>query len=321
MSTINYKDILTFLVSKKILCESNLPLETEIQGISSINNSNSSMITFFSDQKYIDYLSGTKALACLIEKKYSQYLPDNCFAIIINDPYIAFAHLTSLFNNDNITQNRFIKQTDNLFKSNLISPNATIYDDTIIMENTEISSNVVLGPNVKIGSSCRIFPNCSLSNCIIGNNTIIKSGSVIGQEGFGFTLNKKIKIYHIGNVIIGDNVNIGANTTIDRGTIDSTIIDNDVRLDNQIHIAHNVKIGKGTIIAAQTGIAGGTKIGSNCIMGGQVGITGHVDIGNNVTIAAKSGVTKSLPNNIIVAGFPAIDIKKWKRNIIRNNKL
>ena len=134
---------------------------------------------------------------------------------------------------------------------------------------------------------------------------LLQSGAIIGGKGFGFTPKSKVEIRHIGNVVIGNFVDIGSNTTIDRATIDSTIIEDNVRIDNLVQIAHNVKIGKNSIIAAQTGIAGSTEIGNNCIMGGQVGIAGHLKIGNNVTIAAKSGVTKNIDNNAISSRFPS----------------
>ena len=143
--------------------------------------------------------------------------------------------------------------------------------------------------------------------------------AIIGGSGFGFTVNEKISIEHFGNVIIGDNVKIGSNCTIDRASINSTIIEDNVRLDNLIQIAHGVKISMNSIIAAQVGIAGSTTIGSNCIIGGQAGISGHLKIGNNVKIAAKSGVTKDIKDNMTIAGFPAIDIRKWKKNIIKLN--
>jgi UDP-3-O-[3-hydroxymyristoyl] glucosamine N-acyltransferase len=180
--------------------------------------------------------------------------------------------------------------------------------------------NISIGPKVKIGKNSIIESGCIVSNCVIGDNCYIQSGSVIGDKGFGFTYKSKVSIQHIGNVLIGNNVHIGSNTTIDRAALDSTIIANNVRIDNLVQVAHGVSIGENTIIAAQSGIAGSSIIGNNCIIGGQAGISGHLIIGSNVTIAAKSGVTKNIQNNSIVAGFPAIDIKKWKKMIIKNHK-
>ena len=176
--------------------------------------------------------------------------------------------------------------------------------------------NVIIGPDVVLGSNSVIMSNCVISNSNIGENCLIKPGAIIGEKGFGFTPNSKVEIRHIGNVILGNNVEIGSNTTIDKAALHSTLISENVRVDNLVQIAHNVQIGKNTIIAAQTGIAGSTKIGKNCLIGGQVGIAGHLKIGDNVTIAAKSGVTKNINNNSIIAGFPAKDIKIWKKNIV-----
>jgi len=178
----------------------------------------------------------------------------------------------------------------------------------------------VIGPNVVIGQGTRIMSNCVINNAFLGENCLIQHGAIIGGKGFGFTPRQKIDIKHIGNVIIGNNVDIGSNTTIDRAVFDSTIIGDFSHIDNLVQIAHNVILGKHTIIAAQVGIAGSTVIGDNVKIGGQAGVSGHLNIGNNVTIAAKSGVTKNLKDNSIVAGFPAIDIKKWKLNTIKFNR-
>ena len=164
------------------------------------------------------------------------------------------------------------------------------------------------------------FKNTNFSICKIGNNCNIKSNSVIGGKGFGFEEKNKVPIEHFGDVLIGDNSYIGSNTTIDRAVFDSTKIGSFSHIDNLVQIAHNVELGKHSIIAAQVGIAGSTVIGDNVKIGGQAGISGHLNIGNNVTIAGKSGVTKNLKDNAIVAGFPAIDIKKWKLNIIKFNR-
>ena len=165
-----------------------------------------------------------------------------------------------------------------------------------------------------------IMNNCTIIESIIGNNSFIQSGAVIGGKGFGFTPDSKINIQHLGKVIIGDNVEIGSNTTIDRGALNDTIIGNNVRIDNLVQVAHNVKIGDNTIIASQVGIAGSTEIGKNCMIGGQAGFAGHIKIGDNVIVAAKSGVTKNIKDNSTIAGFPAIDKKTWRKLKIQEYK-
>ena len=171
-----------------------------------------------------------------------------------------------------------------------------------------------------INKNVIIHDNVSISNSTILDNCIIKSGARIGGFGFGFEEKSKKKIYHNGNVFIGQHSTIGSNTTIDKAVFDSTIIGDYSQIDNLVQIAHNVIIGKHAIIAAQVGIAGSTNIGDFIKIGGQAGISGHLNIGNNVTIAGKSGVTKNIENNKIVAGFPAKDINVWKREIIKLSK-
>jgi len=318
---IKYKIIVEFLDSKHINCKSDLNDNFILYGLGSVINAEIDYITFFSNSKYTLDLKKTKASACLIKDEDVFLLPESCHPIIVDNPYKTFAYLTNLFSPP-MKSKKFISNQSSIDSSFKFGKNTQIGDFVSIKENTQIGDNCIildnssLGPNVFIESDTIIYPNNSISNTIIGSFSVIQSGCSIGDPGFGFVSDDKIIIQHIGNVIIGSNTNIGSNCTIDRGTIDSTIIGNKVRIDNLVHIAHNVKVGDETIIAGQTGVAGGTQIGNNCIIGGQVGINGHITIGNKVTIAAKSGVTKSVANNLIIAGFPAIDIRKWRKIII-----
>ena len=192
-----------------------------------------------------------------------------------------------------------------------------------IDSSSKIGKNCIVGRGVIIGKNCIIKNNVTIKNSILGNNIIISDNSVIGSSGFGFDLKNmgaKNLIPQIGLVLIKDNVFIGSNCTIDRGKIDHTIIGENSMLDNLIHIAHNVVLGKNTCIAAQTGISGSVSFDDNVIVGGQVGFAGHIKIGKNVIIAAKSGVTKNIKDNSVIAGFPAIDIKEWKKQIINQKK-
>ena len=326
MKKIKYSDIKSRLKSLSIDVNSYLGDDVYFEGINTITKASENEISFFSNIKYIDQLKLCKAKACVINKKYEKYLPSSCQPIIVNDPYLIFAHLIDLFDDISEFSNGIISSNINLNKTSIIHKNvqidsfANIQNDTEIHNNVIIGSNSVIGPNVIIHENCIIHNNVSISNSIIKENCEIKPGARIGFAGFGFEEKTKKKIKHLGNVIIGKNCTIGSNATIDRAVFESTIVGEFSQIDNLVHFAHNVVIGKHAIVAAQVGIAGSTIIGDFVKIGGQAGIAGHILIGNNVTIAAKSGVTKNIDDDKIVAGFPAKDIKKWKREIIKLSK-
>ena len=323
---ITYSDIKNLLISNKINPISNLRDEEIFNSLNSLNNANELELTFFNDETQINKLKNTRAKACIINNKHLKYLPETTSSIVVDNTYNAFAILSNLFSS-RILSNGIISKYTSINKSTSFKNNIQIDQFVNIGENCKINENVIInsncriGPNVVIGANTIINSNSILQDCIIGSDCIVKSGAVIGGTGFGFDPKSKVRINHFGNVLIGDNCNIGSNTTIDRAVFDSTIISKNSFIDNLVQIAHNVCIGEEAIIAAQTGVAGSTKIGNNVIIGGQVGIAGHLTIGKNVQIAAKSGVTKSIADNSIVAGFPAVDIKRWKISNIKLNKL
>ena len=322
---IDLKTLKVLLKKNSIELETKLDINTIFNKINSIDKSESEDLTFFHNSKYLDKLNNTKAKACLIENKYLSYLNNNCTPIIVNDPYLVYALISNILShedksNGEIHKSAFISNDVLIEKNVQINANVVVKNKSLINKNVIIYENSVIGPNVVIGQGTRIMSNCVINNAYLGENCLIQHGVILGGKGFGFTPQQKIDIKHIGNVIIGNNVDIGSNTTIDRGTINSTIINDNCRIDNLVQIAHNVEIGNGTIIASQTGIAGSTIIGNNCIMGGQVGIAGHLNIGNNVIIAAKSGVTKCIQDNSTIAGFPAIDIRLWKKMKIKQHR-
>ena len=323
---ITYFDIRNLLISNDLNPISNLDDNELFNSLNSISNAKEYDLTFFNNTSQLNKLTKTKAKACLINKEYLKYLPASTASILVEDTYKSFAIISNLYSSKNksngiISEYSSISNTTTLKNNVQIDSFVNIYENCKIADNVIIQSNCKIGPNVIIGKNSIIYSNCNLQDCIIGSNCVIKSGSVIGGTGFGFDPRSKITISHIGNVLIGDNCNIGSNTTIDRAVFDSTIISKNSFIDNLVQIAHNVYIGDEAIIAAQTGIAGSTTIGNNVMIGGQVGISGHLTIGNNVQIAAKSGVTKNIKDNSIVAGFPAVDIKRWKISSIKLNKL
>ena len=325
MKKIKYIEIKEILEKNSLEVKSTISNEEIFLNLKSISNSSANDLSFISNNKYLNDLKKIKAKACLIQEKFTSYLPDNCYPIIVKDPYLALAYVSNLFNDEFIQSNGIISQNTSIHSNSKIEKNIQINPFTMIFHNTEIKegtyigSNSSIGPNVTIEKNVVIHDNVSISNSIIMENCIIKPGARIGGTGFGFEMKTKQKINHSGNVVIGKNSSIGSNTTIDRAVFDSTTVGKFSNIDNLVQIAHNVSIGDFAVIAAQVGIAGSTKIGNYVKIGGQAGISGHLIIGDNVTIAGKSGVTKNITDNSIIAGFPAKDIKLWKKEIIRNS--
>ncbi len=325
MKKIKYIEIKEILEKNSLEVKSTISDEQIFLSLKTISNASENDLSFFSNIRYLNDLKKIKAKACLIDEKFTKYLPDNCYPIIVKDPYLALAFVSNLFNDEVINSNGIISKNTSIdLKSKIeknvqINPFTTIYHNTEIKEDTYIGSNTSIGPNVIINKNVIIHDNVSISNAIIMENCIIKPGARIGGTGFGFEMKTKQNINHSGNVLIGKNSSIGSNTSIDRAVFDSTSIGEFSNIDNLVQIAHNVNIGDFAVIAAQVGIAGSTKIGNYVKIGGQAGISGHLIIGDNVTIAGKSGVTKNIADNSIIAGFPAKDIKLWKKEIIRNS--
>ena len=299
--------------------------EVEVSKLSKIEEGEKGSLTFLSNPKYNSYLYTTNASVAIVNKSLVLEKEVKITLIKVDDAYKSFSKLLEFYNE--------VKNN----KSGREQPNF-IAVSSEIGENEYIGAFVYIGENVKIGNNVKIYPNTNIGdNSIIGDNTVIfsgvkiyadtkigenckvHSGAVIGADGFGFAPNENGEfkaIPQIGNVIIEDNVDIGAACTIDRATLGATIIRKGVKLDNQIQIAHNVEIGANTVIASQTGVAGSTKIGKNCMIGGQVGIAGHLKIGDNVKILGQTGVTKGLRDNQIVYGTPAIKATDFNKSYV-----
>ena len=324
LQLIKFSQILSELEKNNIYINNKIDIDMHFNKINTIYGADFNDLTFFSNKKYLKDLKNSKAKACLIQNQFVNYLPKNCTPIIVDDPYLCLSIITNLFNDEKkesngiISQTSFINKKAIIHKNVQIDPFSFIESNSEIFDNTIIGSNSRIGPNVTIHNNVQIQDNVSISNAIIMHDCIIQSGARIGGQGFGFEEKTKQKISHTGNVLIGNNCNIGSNTSIDRAVFESTKIGQYSQIDNLVQVAHNVEIGDHAIVAAQVGIAGSTKIGNFVKIGGQAGISGHLEIGNNVTIAAKSGVTKNIKDNKIVAGFPAKDIILWKKEIIKN---
>jgi UDP-3-O-[3-hydroxymyristoyl] glucosamine N-acyltransferase len=246
----------------------------------------------------------------------TRYLPNACEAIIVKNVLFELAKVTSKFypNADlDYPDNSLKKPNKSKFPGVKFGNNVLIGKNVKIGKSSIIGSNTIIEKNVLIGNSCTIGSQIMIKNTIVGNNVVIQDGAKIGLKGFGFIplKGKNLRFPHVGKVILEDNVEIGASCTIDRGSIGNTIIGKNTFLDNQVHMAHNVKVGENCMIAGQVGFAGSSTLGNNVSIGGQAGISGHLNIGNNVKIGGGSGVVKDIPDNTIVMGYPAVPLKEF----------
>jgi len=299
--------------------------EIEIGNIAKIEEAQEGDISFLANPIYTPHIYTTKASAVIVKDDFKPEKSITATLIRVPDPYQAFSQLLDFYN-DNYHDKIGIEQPSYISKTAQLGDNVYIGAFTYIGENVKIGNNVkifpnsFIGNNTTIGDNSIIFPSVSIyHDSIIGQNVTIHSGTVIGADGFGFAPNNGKdfkKVPQIGNVVIEDFVEIGANSSIDRATMGSTIIRRGVKLDNFIQVAHNVEIGENTVIAALTGISGSSKIGKNCMIGGQVGITGHLKIGNNVRIGAQSGISHHLKDGEVVVGTPALPIRNFKKSTI-----
>jgi UDP-3-O-[3-hydroxymyristoyl] glucosamine N-acyltransferase len=304
--------------------------DIDIFNISKIEEGSKGSLTFLANPKYTEFIYTTKASAAIVSIDFEPTEKIELTLIKVKDPYSSFTTILELFDKD-LSKRKGISQLTDIDKSSKISDSSfigsfsTVGENSVIGEKCIIENQVFIGNNVEIGNGCLIYPGVKiLDDTIIGQNCIIHSSTTIGSDGFGFAPNDDgsyKKIPQTGNVVIGDNVEIGSNSTIDRATLGSTIISNGVKLDNQIQVAHNVEIGENTAIAAQSGVAGSTKIGKNCMIGGQVGIIGHIKIGDNVKIQAQAGVTSNIESNSRVTGTPAISYMNYNKSYVHFKNL
>ncbi len=304
--------------------------DAQVSTVSKIEEGAPGSLSFLANPKYTDYIYSTKASAVIVGKDFKPQQQLSTTLIRVDDAYQSFAKLLEYYNKLN-------KDKKGREEQSYVSPSAKIGNNTyigafvyvgenaVIGDNTKLYPGTYIGDDVKVGTNTTLFQGVKIYHgCVIGNDCTLHAGVVIGGDGFGFAPNAESnysKVPQIGNVVIEDRVEIGANTTIDRATLGSTIIRKGVKLDNLIQIAHNVEIGENTVIAAQTGVAGSTKIGKNCMIGGQVGIIGHITIGDKVMIAAQSGIGGNLKDSEIVQGSPAFAVGEYKRSYVVFRKL
>jgi UDP-3-O-[3-hydroxymyristoyl] glucosamine N-acyltransferase len=302
-----------------------------VNSFGKIEEAGDGQLSFLANPKYEDHIYTTKASVIIINEGFQLKQPVQATLIRVPDAYTAFATLLSKYQEimqqqlSGVQEPSYIAKTAVYGQQVFIGAFAYLGEKVKIGNNTKVYPNAFIGDNVTVGDNCIIHPGVKIyHDCVIGNNVIIHAGTVIGSDGFGFAPQADgsfKKVPQIGNVVIQDNVEIGANATIDRATIGSTLIKNGAKLDNLIQIAHNVEIGNSTVIAAQAGISGSTKIGNGVMIGGQAGIVGHIQLGDGAKVNAQSGVSKSIDPGKAVTGSPAYDYTAALRSQAVTRKL
>ena len=301
----------------------------KVSNISKIDQSIPGTLTFLSNPSYTKFIYTTTAAVVLVNKDFKAESPLSCTLIRVEDSYASLAKLLDLYvkmkgAKVGIEQPSFVSGSATVGSQMYLGAFAYIGENAVIGDNVKIYPHVYIGDNVRVGNNTTLYSGVKIySDCVVGSSCILHAGTVIGSDGFGFAPqadNTYAKIEQIGNVIIEDNVEIGANCTIDCATMGSTIIHRGVKLDNLVHIAHNNELGENTVMAAQGGIAGSTIVGKNCAFGGHVAITGHITIGDNSKIGPKSGVMSNVKPDSVLLGTPAGPFKDTMKqySIIRN---
>ena len=300
----------------------------QVNGLATIEDASSTELTFLSNPLYKKFLSSTKAGAVIISKGQLSGYSGN--ALVADDPYLAYALVSALFSGapimaEGVHKTAVIPTNTEISKTAALGPNVVIGARVAIGAHCEIGANTVVGDDSVIGDYCKISSNVSISHGVnIGDHVIIHSGAVIGADGFGFAMSSGhwVKVHQLGGVVIGDRVEIGACTTIDRGALGDTVVEDGVILDNHIQIAHNVYIGENTAIAGCSGISGSTMIGKNCVFAGQTGIVGHLKICDGVSTTVGTIITKSISEpGSYSSGTPLSHTDKWLKNAARFNRL
>lgn len=297
-----------------------------VHTFSKIEEGSKGTLSFLSNPKYIHYLYETKSSIVLINKDFEPEHPVEATLIKVDNAYESLAKLLSLYESmkpkrKGIDPLAYVAPTAKIGKDVYLAPFACVGDNAEVGDNTELHPHATIGARAKVGNNCIMYTNSNVyHDCQVGNNCILHSGSVVGADGFGFAPRPDgcyEKIPQIGIAILEDNVEIGANTCIDRATMGATIVRKGVKLDNLVQVAHNVEIGENTVIASQTGVAGSTKIGQNCVFAGQVGVAGHISVANKTIIGAQSGVSGTIKEEgKMWIGYPAISASTFRRSSV-----
>lgn len=304
--------------------------DVKVNNFAKIEEGKPGTLAFLSNPKYTHYIYDTKADIVLVNADFKAEKEIKATLIRVANSYEALAKLLELVEKSKPTKvgiepMSYVASSAKIGKEVYVAGFAYVGENVVVGDNSKVFPHVFIGENVVIGNNVTLYSGVKIyAGCKIGDNSIIHAGAVIGSDGFGFAPQADSsyhKIPQMGNVVIEKNVEIGANTVIDRAVMDSTIIREGVKLDNLIQIAHNVEIGKHTVIASQSGVSGSTKIGKNCVFGGQVGLAGHLKVGNNVKLGAQSGIMKNLKENSELIGSPAIPIRDWYKSSVIFGKL
>ena len=307
----------------------------QIKGLASLDEAGPMHLAFFDNLKYADQLASTKAGACLVSQRFEAKVPGHVAVLRADQPFRAFVKLARQLHNDalrpqswfgvaGIAPSAIIDPTAHLEDGVIVDPLAVIGPNVEIGTGTVIGAGAVIGVNVRIGRDCNVGARSSLQFALIGNNVLIHPGCSIGQDGYGFIFfgpDGHLKVPQTGRVVIQNDVEIGAGTTIDRGSLRDTVIGEGTKIDNQVQIGHNVTIGRHCLLAAQIGLAGSLTIGDNVALGAKVGINNHVRIGDGAQVTAMSGVKDDIPANGRWGGFFAKPTKQWFREIIAVERL
>ena len=298
----------------------------EINGVRGVHDAKEGDITFLMQNKYLDVLKKSKASAVFVVKPVEVSIPQ----IVVAKPELAFARLVKELHPEPRPQPG-IHSSVVIGKKVVLGENVTLSAGVCIGDDVSIGNDVVLYPNVVIGNDCKVDDHCTLHpnvtlyrNTEMGKHVIVHAGTVIGADGFGYTLDEKgchYKINQFGRVVIEDFVEIGANSCIDRAAMDTTLIKAGTKIDNLVQVAHNCTVGNHSILVAQVGLAGSCRLGHHVVLAGQVGLADHVTLGNQVTVTAKSGTFRDLENNAVVSGWPAVPTGTWKRYMATLPKL
>ena len=304
------------------------PKDALIEDVAPLETATQNHLSFFINSKYIQSFKESKAGFCFVASKHIDQAPSSMTLLIHENPYKAYAIAARMFYSQDPrfstpSEITSISRTAKIGKNCQIGDFVVIEDDVEIGDDSIIDHNTVIKRAVIIGKNAKIASNVTISHAIIGDNVIIHPGCRIGQDGFGFASDHTghLKVPQLGIVRIGNFVDIGANTTIDRGSAQDTEIADMTQIDNLVQIGHNVKIGKACVIVAQVGIAGSTKLGNFVVLGGQVGVSGHLNIGDQAQVAAQSGVTQDVEAKQIMGGYPAVPVRQWHKQTINLKQL